>query len=190
LAQLTLAGRSVRARVAHAHQILLLDRAVFADQLAGHAAVLRQHQQAGRVDIQPTGRCEPSGVGGVKPRMDCIDSPSIGCTDQHCGARIAILGLAADIADRLVQQDRHAASLFSLRRRIDLDALVRVDALPEYGWNAIDPDPAGRDPLIGLAPRRQAALGHHLGDPDAVGTGAIAGAQMRNPNSDCIASRY
>ena len=37
------------------HQVLLLDLAVVADQLLGDAAVLGQHEQADRVDVEPAG---------------------------------------------------------------------------------------------------------------------------------------
>jgi hypothetical protein len=38
------------------NQILLVDAALLTDQLARHAPILSQHQQAGRIDIQAAGR--------------------------------------------------------------------------------------------------------------------------------------
>lgn len=43
-----------------AHQIFLLDIGILADQLAGNAPILREHEQARRVDIQPPGRRQPT----------------------------------------------------------------------------------------------------------------------------------
>src|SRR5579863_8168598 len=42
--------------VGHAHQVLLFDRRVDADQILRDAAVLRQHQKAGRIDVETSGR--------------------------------------------------------------------------------------------------------------------------------------
>ena len=56
------------------HQILLLDAAAFADQLLGDAAVLRQHQQAGGVDVQPAGRCQAALVAGVELGRRVVNS--------------------------------------------------------------------------------------------------------------------
>jgi hypothetical protein len=49
---------------AHAHQVFLVHAGVLADQLARHAAVLRQHQQAHRVDVQPPGGRQAAQLGG------------------------------------------------------------------------------------------------------------------------------
>ena len=38
-----------------ANQILLLDAVAFADQLLGDAAILREHQEADRIDVEAAG---------------------------------------------------------------------------------------------------------------------------------------
>ena len=47
-----------------AHEVFLLDFGIAADQLLGDAAVLREHHQAGGVDVEPARRCEPAQVLG------------------------------------------------------------------------------------------------------------------------------
>ena len=49
-------------RALDAHQVLLLHLGVVADQLLGDAAVLREHQQPGRVDVEPSRRREAAQV--------------------------------------------------------------------------------------------------------------------------------
>ncbi len=79
--------------------------AVFADQLARDAAVLREHQQSGRVDIEPACRCEASQQRGIEA---CGCGPPLlrrGSDERH-RRLIAVFGLARDVAERLVQQNR------------------------------------------------------------------------------------
>ena len=60
-------GRERRAAARRdAHEVLLLDVAVLADQLARDAAVLRQHEEADRVDVEPAGGNEAPQVLGRK----------------------------------------------------------------------------------------------------------------------------
>jgi hypothetical protein len=72
---------------------------------------------------------------------------------------VAVLGLRADVTDRFIQKNRHALRLLLARSRIDLDPLVRLHPLAQYGRPAVDQDPAGLDPGIGFAPRRQTLIG-------------------------------
>jgi hypothetical protein len=105
--------RLVWAVVGHAHQVLLLHARVLADQLAGDAAVLRQHQQAGGVDVQATGRREAAQLLRRETVARRIAGPVGALLHQHHRGLVAILGLAADVAHRLVQQDGHLLLLLA-----------------------------------------------------------------------------
>jgi hypothetical protein len=136
LAQLTRAGLSARSsssspwrsalallgwqrprmHVLHAHQVFLLHTAVFADQQLGDAAVLRQHQQAGGIDVQPAGRRQAAQVAVVEAQRQLVVAPAVGGSDQHHGGLITVFRLARHIAHRLVQQHRDALRLLLARR--------------------------------------------------------------------------
>jgi hypothetical protein len=51
----------------HPDEIFFLDSAVLADQLTRDTTVLREHQQAGRVDVEPAG-------GGKAPEVRAMES--------------------------------------------------------------------------------------------------------------------
>ena len=75
-------------------------------------AVLGQHQQAHRVDIRPPAGASPA---TAAERSGCSWGPPVGAgIDQRHGGHVTILGLPADIADRLVQQDGDALLLETL----------------------------------------------------------------------------
>ncbi len=149
----------------HAHQVFLLHQRVFADQQLGDAPVLRQHQQAGGIDVQPAGRRQAAGMAGVEGPL--LVGPAVGRGDQRGRGRVAVLGLAADIAHRLVEQDGHAARLFLARGRVDVDALLGPHALAQHGHLAVHAHPAGGDPVVGLAARGDALVGEPFGHADA-----------------------
>ena len=52
---------------------------------------------------------------------------------EHDRRLVAVLGLAADPADRLVQQHRHALRLLEARLRVDRDVLAGQHARAEFG---------------------------------------------------------
>jgi hypothetical protein len=81
---------------------------------------------------------------------------------QHHGRLVAVLGLAADVAHRLVDQDGDLLALLLLGLAVDLDARVRGHGLAHHGGRAVHAHPAARDPVVGLAARAQAQLGHAL----------------------------
>ena len=58
-----------RELAADAHQVFLLDLAVVADQFFGNTAVLGKHQQAGRVDVEPTSRRQSAQVAPVESHV-------------------------------------------------------------------------------------------------------------------------
>ena len=153
-------------RPLHAHQIFLLDAAVFTDEGAGHAAILREYQQADGVDVEPTAGGQTSGVlwrkAAAVRRRSHIAAPLAGRTDERGCGFVAIFGLAAHIAHWLVQQDRHLAGLLVARLGQHLDLDVRQHRHAHLGGLAVDQHPAARDPGVGLAARAQAELGHAL----------------------------
>ncbi len=167
-------------RALDAHQVLLLDRRVAADQVLGDAAVLREHDEPGRVDVQSPGGGEAAQVTRLEPGRRRILGPAVLRLDQHHRRLVAVLGLRRDVADRLVEQDRHLLALVLRRGRVDLDARVRRHAHAERGDDlAVDPDPAVLDPLVGLAPRAQAEFAHALGQAGVVGVFVARGARGR-----------
>src|SRR5690606_13050073 len=76
-----------------------------------------------------------------------------------------VLGLAADVADRLVDEDGDALALFGRGLALDAYALRGQDLGAEFGDHlAIDTDPAARDPFVGFAARAQAQFCHAIGE--------------------------
>ena len=138
--------------------------AVVADQLARDAAVLRQHEQADRIDVEPAGRERGSRRCCGEKRMPERSSRHWRSRrDQDARRLVAVLGLAADVADRLVEQDGDELRLRVARARVDRDVLARQDARAELGDDAaVDADPAARDPFVGFAARGEAELAHAL----------------------------
>ena len=150
-------------RPVHPHQVFLLHTRVFADQGAGHAAVLGQHQQAGGVDVEPPGRRQAPAVAVVPARAlgpQRVGLPLVGRLDEHSRALVSVFGLTADITHRLMQQDGDALFLLVARLRRDFDDGVGRHRLPHVGRLAVDAHPTPRDPFVGLAARAQAQLGH------------------------------
>jgi hypothetical protein len=136
----------------------------FADQVLGHAAVLGQHQQADRVDVEPAGRHQRAQLGRVEDFRRRVVGPAVFRLDQHHGRLVAVLGLAADIAHGFVDQYRHALGLLGGGLAFHGDFLARVDLGAQFGDDlAIDPYPAARYPLVGFAARAQAQFGHAFG---------------------------
>jgi hypothetical protein len=62
-----LAHRAIGQRL-HTDQVFLFHPRVLADQVARDAAILREHQQAGGIDVQPPGRCQAAQVAGVEAK--------------------------------------------------------------------------------------------------------------------------
>src|SRR5690606_20060082 len=90
----------------HADQLLLLDRALAADQQPRDAPVLGEHEQAGRIDVEAArgGETSPLAHGEADGRPVVPTAVvGVGQVDRRTVAR---LGLAGDVADRLVRQDR------------------------------------------------------------------------------------
>jgi hypothetical protein len=88
-----------------------------------------------------------------------IVRPSIGRSDQDRGGLVAILGLRANVSDGFIQENRDPLRLLFAGGGVDLNPLVRLHPLTQHGGSAIDQDPAGFNPGIGFAPRRQALIG-------------------------------
>ena len=149
----------------HTHEILFFDVAICTDQLACDTAILRQDQQAGRIDVEPTGRCQPFEATGKKALR--IARQLTLRTDQHDSRLMAILGLAGNITDRLVQQDRRQPCLLGLCRCRQSDLGIRCGARTKLRHLlAIDEHQPALDVGIGLAARTEAAFGHQLRNAD------------------------
>jgi hypothetical protein len=145
-------------RGAHAHQVFLFDRGVFSDQRARNAAVLRQHQQTVRIDVQSPGRRQAAQVIAVEALPRRVAHPLVFRKEQHAGGLVSVFGLTADIADRLVHQHRHPLRLLDARFLVHFHLLVRQHALAQNGGFAVDRHPAAHDPVVGFATRRGAAV--------------------------------
>ena len=149
-------------RAGDAHQVFLFDLAVLADQLLGDTAVPRQHQQAGRIDVEAPGRRQVAQHPRLELRVAGLADLALG-RDQRHRRRRARLGLAGNVADRLVEQDRHLLRLVDLRFLRYRDLRCRIDARAKLSEPLTgDEHPAALDPQVGFAPRADAALGHHL----------------------------
>ena len=155
-------GRVGHAGIDHAHQVFLFDGRVFADQLARNAAVLRQHQQSGRVDVQPACRHQALELTGVKEEAGVVLSPAVLRLYQCDGRLVAILGLTTDQAERLVDQHRDLVGLLAFGLLADLDAHIGAYLHAHAGDHAVDLDPALGNPVVGLAARGPAQFGHAL----------------------------
>ena len=154
--------RLARGLVDHSHQVFLVHGGVLANQLARDASVLREHQQANRVNIEPPGRCQTAQLGRRETVAAGVIAPVGARVDQRHGRRVAVLCLAAHIAHGLVQQDGDALVLKTLRDLVHVDAVGGQHLHAHFRHLAIDLDPALGNPVVGLAPRAQAQLGHAL----------------------------
>src|SRR5258706_12391566 len=82
--------------------------------------------------------------------------------ERHRGL-VAVLGLSRHKTDRLVEQFAAALLLLARRVPVNLDLLVGQDPRAELVDDGpVDPHPSLGDPLVGLAPRAEAELGHAL----------------------------
>ena len=161
-------GRKTGLRIArdraevHPHQVFLFHFGILADQLARDAAVLRQHEQAGRIDVKAPGGREAAQLRRREAGVARIAHPVAALTDQAHRRLMPVLGLPAHVADRLVQKNRDLAGLLTARTAVDLDASAVRNFQPDLRDRAIDQHPALRDPFVRLAPRTQAQFGHAL----------------------------
>ena len=143
--------------------------AVFADQLLGDAAVLCEHQQADRVDVEPAGRRQGAAVGSLKGDAAVVALPAVFFADQFDGGAVAFFRLRADETDGLVQQHRYPRCLLLVRLPLQLDAVGGSNFFAEYGGAAVYFHPAFFDVGIGFAARAQPEFGHAFGKADGVG---------------------
>jgi hypothetical protein len=100
----------------------------------------------------------------------CVVAGHLRLRRNQAGRRlVAVLGLAGDIADRLVQQDRRLARL--RRARLGRQRHHRIGRRPRAQLRhalAVDEHQAALDIGIRLAARTQAALGQKFGNPDTL----------------------
>ncbi len=151
----------------NAHQIFLFDLGVITDQLARDPAVLRQHQQTRRINVEAPGRRQALEVAGLEALTvrGCL---GLG-RDQRHGRLVSILGLPGNKPDRLVQQDRRLPGLGGARFRCQSDDRIRRGPRTELRHAlSIDEDQAALDIGIRLAARAQTTLGQQFGNPDTL----------------------
>ena len=156
-------------RVAHAHEVLLLHAGVLADELARDAAVLREHQQADRIDVEPARGRQATQLLRREAHARAVAAPVVALLHERDGGLVPVLRLAADVAHRLVQQDGDLLRLLAAGARVDLDAVLRADLQAHGRDGAVDLDPALLDPRVGLAARTQAEVGHAFVEADRLG---------------------
>jgi len=155
--------------IAHPHQVFLGGGRILADQLPGHAPVLRQHQKPHRIDIQPARHRQPTQLAALETARVRVAGPAALRIDQRHRWPIAVLGLTAHITHRLVQQDRHLVLLPGTRCLPHLHHIAWHHFLPHLHRPAVDPHPALGNPVICLAPRAHPRARQMLVQPFALG---------------------
>ena len=108
------------AGVHHAHQIFLFHHRVFANQQARNAAVLRQHQQAGGINVEATGGHQAFELAAVEEKARVVFGPAVARLDQCDGGLMAVFGLTADDAQRLVQKNGDLLGLLAFSQLVNL----------------------------------------------------------------------
>jgi hypothetical protein len=101
------------------------------------------------------------------------------CVDQRDRRLVPVLGLAADVAHGLVQQDGDALGLRGVGAAVHGDLVLRRHLQPHHGHLAVHAHPAALDPFVGLAARAQAQLGQALVQPHGAGAALRCGAATR-----------
>ncbi|MNS90277.1 hypothetical protein D3C72_1243270 [compost metagenome] len=173
----------VQAVVGHAHEVFLVHRRVFADELARDAAVLCHHEQAGGVDVQPPARRQAAQLLRAEEEARVVFRPAVLRREQRDRRLVPVLGLPAHVADGLVDEDRDLVRLLPLGGLVDLDAVVGRDLHAHLGGLAVDAHPALRDPVVRLAARAQAEFGHAFVEAHGrVGGGGGLGHGGANPS--------
>ena len=146
-------GQSAHIQCAvYAHQIFLFDLRIVADQLACYATILGKYQQSRRIDVESPGWCKTLEVARLEALAIRSDLRFGG--NQGYGRLVSILGLAGNIAYRLVQQDRRLPRLGGTRFRRQGHHRIRRGAGTQLRHPLpVDEDQAPLDEGISLAPR-------------------------------------
>ena len=117
---------------------------------ARQAAVIGEQQQPFRVDVEPADADQPRQILGQRGE------------DGRPPFRVGIRGHQAA---RLVIAEQPRALAGAQRLPIHRDTVGRRDVERRRGnQRAVDGNPPGGDPGLGLAPRGEAGPGHHFGD--------------------------
>ena len=123
-------------------------------QHAGETAVVREQQQPLGADVEPADAHQPR-----QARRQGV---------EHRGPALRV-GVGGHEADRLVVEEEPRALALRQRLAVDGDAVARGDVdCRRRDRLAVDGDPAGGDPVLGIAARAHAGARHHLGDAVAV----------------------
>ena len=164
-----LQGRSTLTRspgigpfVHHAHQILFVDERVFPDELARHAPILRQHQQAHRVDIESPRRRQATQVRRRETQTTGVFAPVGARVDEGHRRCVSVFGLSRHIAHGLVQHDGDLVGLLALCCTLNGDLVLRRDLDAHFRDLTVHVNPAVGYPVVGLAARAQAQVGQAL----------------------------
>jgi hypothetical protein len=135
------------------HQVFLLDQGIVADQPPRDPAILGEDDQAGRIDVEPTGGSEATQMHALELQRRAILLPAAVRTDQGDRRRMPVFRLGGDIAHGLVQQDGDALALVFARGVVDIDSAGGRHSRSEgVGHHAINAHPAVGNPLVGFAP--------------------------------------
>jgi hypothetical protein len=156
-------------RAFDAHEIFLLDRGVLADQLFRDAAILRQHQQPRRVDVESPGGNQRLKM--LAPELDGrrVRGPAVLRPDQYDRGFVTIFRLTGDVAHGLVQQDGDLFALVLARGGVYLDTGIgRYARAQGVDDHPIHRDPTTGDPALGFASGAQAQFAHALGEARVV----------------------
>ena len=137
-----------------AHAIAAQPLGVRQLQHPGEAAVIGEQQQPFGADVEA-----PDAHEARQARRQGVE-------DGRAPLRI---GIGGHEAGRLVVEEQAGALAPRHRLAVDGDAVAAGDVHRRRGDRlAVDRDPAGGDPLLGVAARAQAGARHHLGDAVAM----------------------
>src|SRR5690606_23898152 len=113
-------------------------------------AVLREHEQAGRVDVEAARGGESLAVFWGPRDAAAVGFVSGGRLDERGRGGVAVFGLSGHVADGFVEQDGDLAAEFAARARVERDGLGREDLVTELrDAFAVDADESARDEVVG-----------------------------------------
>jgi hypothetical protein len=149
------------------HQIFLFDLRIVTNQLTRNAAILRQHQKTGGINIESSGRCHTFEHRWLKAL--CVSVRLRLCRNQAYGRLMSILGLAGNEADRLVQQHCRLFGLVGTCLGCQRNHGVGGGAGAEFGDPfAIDEDQAALNVGVCFAAGTQTAFSQKFGNPNTL----------------------
>src|SRR5689334_18784099 len=109
-------------RPSNANEVFFLDFGILSREKLRQATILREDEQALRIDIETSGGSEAVEVLALKLRPGEIGGP-VFVRDELHGRKVPLLRLPRHIADRLVQEDRDEPFLLPLGFGTECDRL-------------------------------------------------------------------